>query len=252
MRLGGQSFPVSGSALRRGIAREIAGADGTKVMDRAQSTEHRALNSGSNQLRGGDGLAGVALGVVGAVDEQAAEGGGKRAASHGAGLFRIGAGEGSNAAEGVVDAGVEFGEQIGFGGAGVELRLERAQLRRVQRPAVGVGEQPVEAPDDVAQVEGERGGVAGAGVEVGVGQGRAGGVHVLAREFERMDDGAEEGGQVGVGAAEPGFGLRHKILCLISDLLRLRATFLLIPHIKGNNLIQTRRARCKSRKYWSI
>jgi hypothetical protein len=46
-------------------------------------------------------------------------------------------------------------------------------------------------------------------VQVRVGKRRAGGVDVLAGEFEGVDYGAEDGGEIGVGAAKPGFGWGH-------------------------------------------
>jgi hypothetical protein len=73
---------------------------------------------------GGDGLAGVALGVVGAVDEEAADGGGKGFASYGSGLFEVGVDEGLKAAHGVVDSLSKFCEELGVRGAGIEFRFE--------------------------------------------------------------------------------------------------------------------------------
>ena len=46
----------------------------------------------------------MALGVVGAVDEEASDGGGVSAAAYGSGLFDVGGGEGADALEGGVDA----------------------------------------------------------------------------------------------------------------------------------------------------
>ena len=55
-----------------------------------------------------DGLAGVALRVVGAVDEEAADRGGQGFASDGAGLIQIGDGEGTDAADRVVNSLAKF------------------------------------------------------------------------------------------------------------------------------------------------
>ena len=63
-----------------------------------------------NDFCGGDGLAGVALGVVGAVDQEAADTGGQRFSPHSARLFEVGSLEGANAAQGIVDPRSKFSE----------------------------------------------------------------------------------------------------------------------------------------------
>ena len=163
-----------------------------------------------DDLRGGDGLTRVALGVVGTVDEEAADGGGQGTASHGAGLVEVGDGEGADTQEGGVEALVEFGEQCGFRGIGVELGAESFELGGAELVAFGVGEEAIEAARDVAEVKGEGCDLRGAGVERGAGERSAGGIDVLAGEIEGVDNGAEDSGEIGVGAAEPGFGLGHK------------------------------------------
>lgn len=151
----------------------------------------------------------MALGVVGAVNEQAGDRGGQGFAANSAGLGKISGGEGADAREGGVESGVEFGEEGGFGGAGVAFGFERFELDGAELVAFGVGEQAVEGAGDVAEMKGDGGHVAGAGIEHGVGEWGAGSVDVLAGELEGMNDGAEDGGKVGVGAAEPGFhGIR--------------------------------------------
>ena len=155
--------------------------------------------------------------MVGAVDEKAADGGGQGLAADGAGLLEVGGGEGGDAAEGSVEAGVEFGEEDVFGSrirvGGVEFEAERLELGGGQVGALGIGEQAVEAAGDVAQMEGNRGDATGsqAGVEGGGGQGGAGGVDVLAGKLEGVDDGAEDGGKASVCTAEPRFGHRDRV-----------------------------------------
>lgn len=61
-----------------------------------------------HEFRGGDGLAGVALGVVGAVDEQAADGGGQSFTADTAGLIEVGTDEGLDAADRVVNSLLKF------------------------------------------------------------------------------------------------------------------------------------------------
>lgn len=114
----------------------------------------------------------MALGVVGAVDEEASDGGGESAAAYGSGLFDVGGGEGADALEGGVDAVVELFEEGGFGGVRMELSAEGFKLGGAELVAFGVGEEAIEAADDVAEVKGDGGEVGGTGVEGGVGERR--------------------------------------------------------------------------------
>jgi len=107
---------------------------------------------------------------------------------------------------------VEFFEEGGFGGVGIELSAEGFELGGAELVAFGVGEEAIEAADDVAEVKGDGGQVGGAGVEGGVGEGGAGGVNVLTGEFEGVDYGAGDGGEIGVGVAQPGFGWGHGVI----------------------------------------
>jgi hypothetical protein len=88
--------------------------------------------------------------------------------------------------------------------------LGRTELRWAELMAFGVGEEAVEGTHDVAYVEGDGGERirigGGAGVEGFVGEGLAPVFDVLTGELEGVDDGAKDGGEVGVGSAEPGFG----------------------------------------------
>lgn len=92
-----------------------------------------------------------------------------------------------------------------MGGAGVEFCFERGELLGTELLAFGVGEQAVEAANDVAEVKRDGGQAGWAGVEGFVGEGRAPLVDVLAGEFESVDGGAENGWDIGVSAAEPRF-----------------------------------------------
>lgn len=156
----------------------------------------------------------MALGVIGAVDEEAADGGGESFAADGAGLGEVEVGiggEGVDAGEGGVQAPVEFAEKIGFGGGWIALGLERGELGLAELAAFGIGEEAVEAAGDVAQVEGDGSYAGGAGVEGGFGKLGEGSVDVFTGELEGMDDGAEDGREAGVGAAEPGFHDRLQV-----------------------------------------
>jgi hypothetical protein len=53
----------------------------------------------------------------------------------------------------------------------------------------------------VAQVKGDGRDLRGTGVQVRVGKRRAGGVDVFAGQLKSMHDSAEDGGEIGVGAA---------------------------------------------------
>ena len=75
---------------------------------------------------GGDYLAGVALGVVGYVDERAADGGGQLLAAYAAEGVEVGGGEDADAGGGVAEGGFDFGEERGkslFRPAGFTARL---------------------------------------------------------------------------------------------------------------------------------
>ena len=146
-------------------------------------------------------MAGVALSVVGTVDEEASDGGGKGTAAYGSGLIEVCGSEGADAAEGVVEALMEFFEEGGFRGTGFEFGAEGFELGGCELVAFGVGEEAIETAHDVAQVKGDGGDVGGAGVEGGVGERGAGVVDVLAGELEGVDNGAEDGGEIGVGVA---------------------------------------------------
>jgi hypothetical protein len=157
---------------------------------------------GSQEFCGGDDLAGVALSVVGTVDEEASDGGGKGTAAYGSGLIEVCGSEGADAAEGGVEALVEFFEEGGgCRGDRIEFGAEGFELGGAELVAFGVGEEAIEAADDVSEVKGDGGEVGGAGVEGGVGERGAGVVDVLAGELEGVDNGAEDGGEIGVGVA---------------------------------------------------
>lgn len=147
----------------------------------------------------------MALGVVGAMDEEAANRGGQSFSADGARLIEIGGGESTDTTDRVVNSLPEFGEHVGVGRAGVKFGLQRGKLPGAELFAISVGEQAIEAACDVAKMEGDGSEARGAGVEIIVVEGSAPGFDVLASEFERVDDGAEDRGEIGVGAAKPGF-----------------------------------------------
>lgn len=71
-------------------------------------------------------MADMALGVVGNVNEEAAEGGRQGFLADGAGLLEVGVGQGQNSCASSGKGGIEFGEKFGVGGGsgfGVQLRL---------------------------------------------------------------------------------------------------------------------------------
>jgi len=127
---------------------------------------------GSQEFCGGDDLAGVSLSVVGTVDEEASDGGGKGTAAYGSGLIEVCGSEGADAAEGGVEALVEFFEEGGgCRGDRIEFGAEGFELGGAELVAFGVGEEAIEAADDVSEVKGDGGEVGGAGVEGASGSG---------------------------------------------------------------------------------
>jgi hypothetical protein len=158
-----------------------------------------------------DDLADVALGVVGAMDEQAADGRGKGFAANTAGLGEVGCREGADAARGLVEPVVKLGDQAGLRGFWIEFRLQRVELDGAELVPFRIGEQAVETARYVTQMESDGGDAGGAGVAGRIGEGHAGCVDVVASQIERVDDGAENSREIGVRAAEPGFHDRFQI-----------------------------------------
>jgi len=99
-------------------------------------------------------LTDVALGVIGYVDEQAAERGGELLFAYEARRGRIGGGQGAHTCSAAGEGGVEFGEKLVVSGVRIQLRLELCELRFVEWRTLGVGEQAVDAAGDMAEMEG--------------------------------------------------------------------------------------------------
>src|ERR1700724_3129683 len=110
---------------------------------------------GSEQFGGGYDLAGVALRVVGEMDEQTYDAGGQLLFADAAGLVEVGSGEGANALGSGFETCVEFGEELVARGSGVGFGLHGSNLFGRELITFCVGEQAVEAARDVAQMEGE-------------------------------------------------------------------------------------------------
>ena len=73
--------------------------------------------------------------------------------------------------------------------------------------AFGVGEDAVSGAGDVAQMESDGRKAERLRVNFGVGQAGSPFGQVVEREVERVKNSAARGGDVGIGAAEPGFGV---------------------------------------------
>lgn len=162
---------------------------------------------GGEEFGGGDDLAGVALCVVGDVDEEASDGGGELAAANGAREFEAGGGEAADSGAGVFEARMKFVED-GFDGA-VRRRFafESRELGCGELIALGVSKEAIEAARDMAEVEGERGKAEGLRVKVIGGEAHAPAVDIFGGEFECVQDGEMDGREIFEVAAEPGFGV---------------------------------------------
>ncbi len=114
------------------------------VLARAQCEE---------ELGGGDDLAGVALGVVGDVDEEAADGGGELLAADRTREFEVGGGQIADTGCGVVEGFVKFVEDSSNGGGGFRFRFQGSELRVGQLIVLGVGEEAIDAAGDVTHVK---------------------------------------------------------------------------------------------------
>ena len=143
-------------------------------------------------------MAGVALGVVGDMDDERTERGGDLLGAYGAGLFPKAAGRGCiglrglcaiggfkmpDARIGTGESSIELVEKFDGSSWGFEFRLEAGNLRRRKRMAFCIREQAVYAASDVAEVEGDGRKPTGASVELSFGKGMAPVMEILVREF---------------------------------------------------------------------
>ena len=112
----------------------------------------------------------MTLGVVGAVDEQAGDGGGQCGAAYGSGCVVEVRREGADAGGGCMQAGAELGEDCVAGGIGVEFGAKRGLLSVVELRAFSVAEQAVQAAGNVAEMECERRQTERTRVEFGIGE----------------------------------------------------------------------------------
>src|SRR6185437_4812384 len=223
MRLGvGREF---GFALRRPKFMQDWGAVGCALG--SQGRAHRILgekrrngvsalataDSGLNpqsfqQFRGSHHLAGVALRMIGHVNECAAHAGGQLLASDAARLIVIADGQDTNADCGLGERCFEFGEEIGERfGAGL-LSLHGCELVRGELGAFGVGKNAVDGARDVLEVERHGGKTPRPRVDLGVCEAVGPFADVIERQFERVENGTADSRDVRMGAAKPGFGVR--------------------------------------------
>lgn len=165
------------------------------------------LAEGEEEFGGGDDLAGVALGVVGDMDEEAAYGGGELLTADGAGEFEVGAGQIANAGGGVIEGFVEFLQDRSNGDDRVGFSFQRSELRIGEVVAFGVGEEPIDATGDVTDVKGEGRQAVRLGVKVFLREAEAPVIDIFGCEVEGIKDGEVDCGQVFFSAAEPGLGI---------------------------------------------
>jgi hypothetical protein len=79
-------------------------------------------------------------------------------------------------------------------------------LGGIERAGFGVSEEAVEGVGNVEEVEGDGGEVARTGDELILAEGAAPAVEIFMSKLEGVENGARDGGDVGVSAAEPRFG----------------------------------------------
>lgn len=164
-------------------------------------------------FRRGDNLAGVALRVVGNVDKGAADGGWELFAADRAGRVEVGVYEGADASGRVREGSLNFGDEGGEGFALVVLGadllgFEEHELVRGELVAFGVGEDAIGGARDVAQVEGQGRQAEGQSADFEVGQAGGPDADVVEGKLQGVQDGAGYGGNVSVGAGEPGLGAK--------------------------------------------
>ena len=153
-------------------------------------------------------MADVALGVVGDVDEQAAEGRGKALTAHPAGLVEVGMSKLPNAGGALDQRRVEFGEKFRAAADCFEFAFMLEDLFRGERAAFSVAKETVQTAGDVAQVERYGGKGRRSSVELRIGEQTTVVMKIHVSEFQGVENGAGHGGKFGEGAAEPGFGER--------------------------------------------
>jgi hypothetical protein len=139
-------------------------------------------------------LADVALGVVGDVDEQAAEGRGKALTAHPAGLVEVGMSKLPNAGGALDQRRVEFGEKFRAAADCFEFAFMLEDLFRGERAAFSVAKETVQTAGDVAQVERYGGKGRRSSVELRIGEQTTVMMKIHVREFESVENGAGHGG----------------------------------------------------------
>jgi hypothetical protein len=115
-------------------------------------------------------LADMALGVVGNMDEEAAEGSGKALTTHCKGLVEVAMSKLPNAGGTSDQRSVEFGEKFPAGADWFEFAFMLEDLFGGERSALSVGKQTVQTAGDVAQVERYWGESGRASVELPIGE----------------------------------------------------------------------------------
>jgi hypothetical protein len=150
----------------------------------------------------------MALGVVGDVDEEAAEGSGKALTTHPAGLVEVAMSKLPNAGGASDKRRVEFGEKFRAGADWFEFAFMLEDLFGGERSAFSVGKQTVQTAGDVAQVERYWGEGGRASVQLRIGEQTTVVMKIHVSKFQGVENGAGHGGKFGEGAAEPGFGER--------------------------------------------
>jgi hypothetical protein len=159
--------------------------------------------AGIGELAKDDELPGVALGVLGDMREEDAEGRFEALTADEAGGIEVRGGLGEGGRGGV--GAFEGGEEFGLGGAGEVFGFEECELGFVEGFAAGVGEKAVDGAGEVAKLEADGGFFEGLGPEPDVVEGGGPVADFVERLFEGAAEEAGDGREIRKAAGEPGF-----------------------------------------------
>src|SRR5438105_3068124 len=152
----------------------------------------------------------MALRVIRAMHQQAADGGRKQLPPDSALRVVLLGRECADAPPGSAEACFELVHQVRFGGAGVEFGLQSCELCLVQLIAFRIGEQTVQTARDVPQMIGERREPHRAGVHIVIAECGAPVIHVFLGQLKRVHDLTHNSVEIAMCAAQPGLRLTRR------------------------------------------
>ncbi len=124
-------------------------------------------------------LAHMALGMLGHVDEQTTNGGGPTLSTYFSDVAQSSGIEGANSFDALLEGRGEFRKQLVLRSAAIEFGAQGGNLLCCEGSFLGVGEQPVHAAGDVANMERERRDSERPGIELVVTQAAAPAFNIL-------------------------------------------------------------------------